>query len=372
MTRIVARLFPGLLLMMAMGCRQPELNPTPPTAEGEVLSDPIQLTHGFARAGEAYFSPDMQWIVFQASIKPDADYEMYLAQVKWEGGAGSRIAGINMPIRISPEGSWNSCGYFSPDGQSLIFSSTQKPREKEHTGPATSATQPRRGGYQWPMPAEAEIYRADGWRGAVSALPPGGSTNLAQHALTHNSGYDAECGFSPDGKWIVYCSTVSGDPELWAMKSDGSKQVQLTHSAGYDGGPFFSPDGRRICYRSDRKKNSLLQIFVADLKFDGGGDIAGIQNEKQLTQNAAVNFGPFWHADNHHLIWANTLHGQANFELYLMRDDGSRKTRITFTPDADLLPAFSPDGRYLMWTSRRGAEKTSQIWVARFAMPKGS
>jgi len=55
-----------------------------------------------------------------------------------------------------------------------------------------------------------------------------------------------------------------------------------------------------------------------------------------------------------------------------MRDDGSHKTRITFDPATDILPAFSPDGKYLMWTSTRGPEKTSQIWLANFTMPKGN
>jgi Tol biopolymer transport system component len=375
MTRLFTLTMPMLLVLLCgAGCQQPEFNPTPTTGEFNSLSEPIQLTHGFTRAGEAYFSPDMKWIIFQASMKPGEDFVMYLAQTRWEGG---RIVGLNTPIRVSNEGSWNSCGYFSPDGNSLIFSSTVQAREKEHTGPATGPSE-RKGGYKWDMPAEAEIYRADGWQGAVSALPPGGGTNLAQHALTHTNGYDAACGLSPDGKWVIYCSNVTGDPEIWAMRSDGTKQVQLTHNAGYDGGPFFSPDGKRICYRSDRKGNMLLQIFVADLKFNAAGDITGITGEKQLTNNAAVNWGPYWHPDGHHLIWATSLHGQRNFELYLMRDDGSHKTRITFTDEAkehggtDILPAFSPDGKYLMWTSTRGPEKTSQIWLAHFTMPKGS
>jgi len=62
---------------------------------------------------------------------------------------------------------------------------------------------------------------------------------------------------------------------------------------GYDGGPFFVPDGKRIVYRSDRKGNDLLQIFVADLKFDAKGDITGITNERQLTDDANVNWGPY-------------------------------------------------------------------------------
>ena len=168
------------------------------------------------------------------------------------------------------------------------------------------------------------------------------------------------------------------------MRAVGSKQVQLTHSVGYDGGPCFAPDGKRICYRSDRKGNSLLQIFVADLAFDGAGDIVGIKNERQLTRDepvdekhpvnlgAAINWGPYWHPDDRHIIWATSGHGMANFELYLMRDDGSRKTRVTFANGPDLLPAFSPDGKWLMWTTRRGPEGTSQIWVSRFRLPKGA
>jgi dipeptidyl aminopeptidase/acylaminoacyl peptidase len=383
------------------GCQSPpEFNPTPTAAETDALTDPIQLTHHFNAAGEAYFSPDMQWIVFQAMVQPTDYYGMYVAQLKWEG---DRITGIRTPIRITPEGSWNTCGSFSADGNSLIFASTKSPLPKADSGPPgtvgpggtatrpAAATRPatgpgpRQGGYTWIKPDQAEIYRADGWKGAVSALPPGAGTDLVQHALTKNDKHDAECAYSPDGKWIVYTSRASGDLELWAMRADGSKQVQLTNAPGYDGGAFFSPDGKRLCYRSDRKGDEYLQVFVADLRFDAAGDIAGIDNERQLTvdrpvaENRPLNFGgnvinwgPYWHPDNQHLIWATSVHGQRNFELYLMRADGTHKTRVTHTEGSDVLPAFSPDGKWLMWTTRRGPERTSQIWLARFRMPKGA
>ena len=147
--------------------------------------------------------------------------------------------------------------------------------------------------------------------------------------------------------------------------------MQLTHTPGYDGGPFFSPDGKRLVYRSDRQKNNLLQIFTSELTFDGNGNITGMTNERQLTNDAGVNWGPFWHPDGRHIIYATSGKNHTNYDLMLMRDDGSHKTRITFNAATDILPAFSPDGNYLMWTSTRSGG-TSQIYVAKFKMPPGA
>jgi hypothetical protein len=40
-----------------------------------------------------------------------------------------------------------------------------------------------------------------------------------------------------------------------------------------------------------------------------------------------------------------------------------------YVDGADILPVFSNDGKYLMWTSKRSADKTTQIFVARFKPP---
>src|SRR2546423_15609604 len=112
-----------------------------------------------------------------------------------------------------------------------------------------------------------EIFRADGWQGAVSMAEAGAIVDLAKHPLTNNSAYDAECAYSPEGKWIVFTSNRSQDLDLYVMRNDGSHVVQLTKTPGYDGGPFFSPDGKRIVYRSDRANNNLLQIYTSDLVF---------------------------------------------------------------------------------------------------------
>jgi Tol biopolymer transport system component len=333
------------------------------------LSDVVQLTKDFDRAGEAYFSPDMNWIIFQATPKGEKQYAMYVAKLQ---RSGEPITGADIPKRISPPNSRNTCGFFSPDGKALIFASTTG---KEKGDDGTTAGYQRQGGnYRWDFPDGMEIFRVENWAERISTPGDGKSSapqafDLAKNPITNNNAYDAEGSFSPDGKWILFCSRRDGDAELYVMKPDGSHPVRLTNVKGYDGGPFFAPDGKRILYRSDRKGNDLLQIFVADLTFDGEGNITGITHERQLTDDANVNWGPFFHPDDKHIIYATSAHGHQNYELYAMRDDGSHKTRITYTEGFDGLPVFSPDGKYLMWSSKRSPDKTTQIFAAKFTPP---
>ena len=342
----------------------PQPSAAVPAGREQSLSEVVQLTSGFSRAGEAYFSADGQWIIFQATPPGEQHYQMYVAPLKRQG---DRITGLGQePVRISPAGSRNTCGYFSPDGRTLIFASTAG---KEDPGEPPAGYQRQGGNYRWDFPEGMEIYQADNWRAAVAAAAGGRQVDLAKNAITNNNAYDAEGAYSPDGKWIVFGSRRDGDSELYVMRADGSHPVRLTSAPGYDGGPFFSPDGKRIVYRSDRKGNDLLQVFTAELMFDADGNITGTRNEKQLTDDANVNWGPYWHPDGKHLIYATSAHGHHNYELYWMNADGSGKTRVTFAPGFDGLPVFSGDGRHLMWSSKRTADNTTQVLVARFTPP---
>ncbi len=332
--------------------------------ENAILTDVIQLTNGFDKAGEAYFSPDMKWIVFQAFPKGASHYQQYVAPLLWEG---DRIVGTGKPTRISGEPSHNTCGYFSPDGNSLIFGSTFG---KEDPDMKEGGYQREGRDYRWAFPKGMEIYRADNWKADVEAAG-GKDINLARKALTNNDAYDAEDAFSPDGKSICFCSLRSGDGDIYVMRSDGTHVVQITNKPGYDGGPFFSPDGKHLCYRSDRNKNNLLQVFVADLAFDNDGNITGVAAEHQLTNDANVNWCPSWHPDGQHLIYSTSKHGHANYELYAIRKDGTHDTRITWSTGPDVLPVFSPDGKWMMWSSRRSKDNSTQVVVARFHPPEG-
>lgn len=379
-------------------------------AEASTLARAVQLTtrDQFTKAGEAYFSPDGEWIIFQAIPVPeagkDADpfYAMYVAKLVRD--SGGHVTGIEPPTRISPPGSANTCGWFHPsDVSKVLFGSTMvRPSDEQKSGFQVGSRR-----YVWMFPQEMEIIERGAF--AVGGGINGGETRRgpARKAdrvkpLFERANYDAECSYSPDGRFVLYAHVEdrpSGlapdapyrpDANLYVFDTKTGKHHPIVVAPGYDGGPFFSPDGKSIAYRSDRKGDDLLQVFVADLKFQPGPDGAaipvGIEREYQLTSNEHVNWCPYWHPSGEYILYATSEIGHSNYEVFAVESDmkrlrngeapGSmRRVRITNAPGADVLPAFSFDGRLVMWTSQRGPKAegeerpSSQLWIAEW---KGS
>ncbi|WP_437205600.1 biopolymer transporter Tol [Planctomicrobium sp. SH664] len=316
------------------------------TDEQKFLANIRQVTEHFPRAGEGYFSPDGQWIVYQAYPLGYPFYQIYVQP----------LDGKSAPRRLSPGRGRTTCAYFSPDQKQILFASahTHPDLEGEEKAAREEQLQPSRRRYQWDFDPSMDIYvcQFDG-------------TGLKQ--LTGSPGYDAEGSYSHDGKQIVFTSTRDGDPDLYIMDADGGNVRQLTNTPGYDGGPFFSPDDKWIIFRSDRQQEHMLQIYA--ISVDG-------KHEVQLTDDLnTVNWAPFFHPSGKSIVWTRADYSRgpqgANFDLFTMPIESTDSTlsggpirRITFHPKADVLPVFSPDGKQLMWTSSRGADGTSQLYVA--------
>ena len=140
------------------------------------------------------------------------------------------------------------------------------------------------------------------------------------------------------------------------MDADGKNVRRLTTEPGYDGGPFFSPDGTRICWRRFSPNGATAEVWT--MKVDGS-------DKRQLTRMGAMSWAPFYHPSGQYLIFTTNRHGFANFELYLIDVEGkSTPVRVTYTKGFDGLPAFTPDGKQLAWTSNRTDSGQSQLFLA--------
>ncbi|MBK7404184.1 MAG: PD40 domain-containing protein [Phycisphaerales bacterium] len=351
-------------------------------AEAPVLTQAIELTSRdmFVKAGEQYFSPDGKWMIFQGIPVPaagenaDANYSMYVAKFTFD--ADGNISGIETPIRVSNPGSANTCGWFHPTHKGeIMFGSTLAPPSTE-SGPGYQ----RLGGkYAWQFPHEMEVVTRK-----VAAL--GADTDSECKPLFRLPGYDAECSYSPDGRYVLYAHVddeKSGelgrpDADLYVFDTQTSKQIPLVTAAGYDGGPFFSPDMSYICYRSDRLGDGNLQLFVAELDYGSGGEIKGIKREVQVTNNEHVNWAPYFHPSGQFMIYTTSELGHTNYEVFAIEFNPDKpmdelwKKRITFAEGFDGLPVFSRDGKWMIWCAQRGEvaageeRPSSQVWATKF------
>lgn len=328
----------AILLAALPLASDPIILPTPKTDPREAahLTNIRQVTHGFSKAGEGYFSPDGSKIIFQAARHGEDAYQIYVADLKSDA----------KPLMVSTGKGKCTCAYFHPNGKSILFASSHldpnldKPAEK---GPAYS----RGAGYRWDFDEHMDIFRAD---------PDGG--NLVR--LTDTPGYDAEGSYDRTGERIVFTSFRDGDAEIYIMDADGKNPRRITNAKGYDGGPFFSPDGKKIIYRSDRKGNDLLQIYINTPEGDA---------ERALTDNDAVNWGPYFLPDSRHIVYSTSVHGHQNYEVYLMDTESGAERRITYVDGFDGLPVISDDGKRMMWTAKgRTADNTSQLFIADFSL----
>ena len=316
---------------------------------------------GLDRAGEAYFSPDGKRISFQAYPVGKEEYQIYVMNID--------STGLKM---VSTGVGATTCSYFHPSGEKLIFAANHEdlrpapePPAPRH-GPAAGGSDDSRAksGEQTSQPASQPAQWPRGGAGYGWKYFPGMDiyeytfATGALKRLIHEEGYDAECAYSPDGKSIVFSSMRDGDQEIYICDADGAHPRRITHAPGRDGGPFFSPDGQRIVYRSDRKGDGNLQVFTNNLEGTA---------EKLITPDDAFHWCPYWHPSGKWLIFTYANFKESpRFDLYLIRDDGRDMQRVTTEGDFNGLPVFSPDGRYLMWTSKRNGIEAPQVFVAEF------
>ena len=322
--------------------------------ERQLISGTRQVSYEGRRAGESYFSADGTQMIFQSEREPgNPFFQIYLMDMQ-----------TGDTQRISPGTGKTTCAWIHPQGDRVMFASTQDDpaaadEQREELELRASGKERR---YSWDYDEFYDIYEYE-------------LSSKQYKKLTDARGYDAEGSWSPDGSLIAFASNRSAyesplsedqqklfdlDPawanEIYVMKADGSDVKRLTNSPGYDGGPFFSPDGKRICWRRFTENGATAEIMTMNI--DG-------TDQQQITQIGAMSWAPYYHPSGQYLIFTTNKHGFANFELYMVDTQAKHEpVRVTYTSGFDGLPVFTPDGKHLAWTTNRTTGGQSQIFLA--------
>src|SRR5206468_1460189 len=103
----------------------------------------------------------------------------------------------------------------------------------------------------------------------------------------------------------------------------------------------FPGSNGKIAFESDRTGN--FEIFV--MRHDGTG-------VTQVTHFSGSDEHPAWSPGGGKIALDRTPSG-GNTDVYVMRADGTHARRLTTNPKEDYKPAWSPNGRRIAFTSLR-------------------
>ncbi len=316
------------------------------------IKNPHQITFVGPRAGEGYFSADGEELIFQSErFEQNPFYQIYLMNLK-----------TGKTTLISTGKGQTTCSWLSPHKDKALFSSTHlDPNNEVKVKNELETRKQSAHKYSWSFDDNYDIF--------VKDLKTQKFTRL-----TTELGYDAEGSFSPDGKQIVFASNRKGYSEklsdedqkiftqdqsymmdIYIMNADGTNVRQLTTAKGYDGGPFFSADGKKITWRRFTPDGRSAEVNVMNI--DGS-------NQMPVTQLKSMSWAPYFHPSGKYIIFTTNLHGYSNFELYIVDAEGKHEpVRVTNEDGFDGLPVFSPNGNQLSWT-KKNAKGESQIYLA--------
>jgi dipeptidyl aminopeptidase/acylaminoacyl peptidase len=218
--------------------------------------------------------------------------------------------------------------------------------------------------------------------------------------LTSSPEGDSHPRFSPDGRYLAFASSRSGESQVWLMPLEGGEARQLTFLSTGASGPEWTPDGRHIIFRSrvypdcpdddcnnrrltEEANNPVQARIITDLFYRHWDHWRGERRSHvfiiSVDGGNAVDLTPGAHdvptpalGSGHDIavspdgkelcVVANTdpnLAWSTNNDLFLISLEGAagraadaspaKMKRLTDSPANDNHPAYSPNGRYLAY-----------------------
>jgi TolB protein len=163
---------------------------------------------------------------------------------------------------------------------------------------------------------------------------------------------------SADGKWVVFTLEKGGQSDIYRIHPDGTGMEQLTDSPAFDDQGTLSPDNANLAFVSTRGSGTA-DIWLLDIAH---------KKYTNLTHNASGNYRPAFSPDGKWIAFSSDrdsnpgrFPGQwehlQSTGIYMVHPDGTALRRITKTGGFAGSPSWSADGSRVLFyeTDETGA-----------------
>jgi len=141
--------------------------------------------------------------------------------------------------------------------------------------------------------------------------------------------------WSPDSRRLAYVSFEGNRSSIFIQTLRSGNRIQVSSRPGINGAPAFSPDGRKLVLTLGGVDGNL-DIYVLDVNS---------RQSQRLTTHRAIDTEGSWSPDGRYIYFTSDRSGGP--QVYRVAVNGGTPERVTFEGSYNARPRLSPDGSKL-------------------------
>jgi TolB protein len=145
----------------------------------------------------------------------------------------------------------------------------------------------------------------------------------------------------PGANGQIAYAEQSPDPDIFVVRSDGTRRVNVGQNPFIEQTPAWSPDGSKIAFAASPDQPHPFQLYV--MNADG-------TNRRQLTHLPGLSIAPTWSPDGSHIVFLYDENNDGATDIYTMARDGSQLVRVTSLGIGYMAPRWSPTGDRILFS----------------------